>query len=157
AVSCNELPEPISPRPVGCPFVHHYGGPQREGSVYHVGMACYPTDIGRAPEDVLLFEIEDILRRAGHLREIASRGVNDALGLARGTGRIEDEQHIFGIHCLGRTVRQFAVEQLVPPVVTPPSHVDVRSRRLLRRGGARLDRRMLKGAVPTGFARAEER
>ena len=64
AVALDDLPEAILLRPVGRAFVHHHGRAVGQRSVDDVAVAGDPADIGRAPVDVVVFQIEDPLRVA---------------------------------------------------------------------------------------------
>ena len=68
-------------------------------------MARDPPDVGGAPEDVVVPEVEHFLRRRGHAGEIAAGGVHDPLRLAGGARRVEDEQHVLRVHRLARADR----------------------------------------------------
>src|SRR5215218_2450948 len=59
------------------------GRPVAQGPVHEEGVPCDPADVGLAPVDVVLFEVEDPFGRGLDLREVAACSVNDALGLAR--------------------------------------------------------------------------
>src|SRR5215208_4575037 len=85
-------------------------------------MAGHPTDVGRAPEDVGVLEVEYELRRGGATNEIAAGGVHDALRLPRRARRVEDVKHILSVHVLGLAAwRRFGHEPM-PPVVTAFAH-----------------------------------
>ena len=64
-------------------------------------MAGDPADVGRAPVDVVVAEVEDVLGGEVGLHGVAAGGVDQALGLAGGTGGVEDVERILGIHGLG--------------------------------------------------------
>ena len=73
AVALDDLPEAILLRPVGRAFVHHDGRAVGERAVDDVAVAGDPADVGGAPVDVLVLEVEDPLaswrrRRPGSRR-----------------------------------------------------------------------------------------
>ena len=100
--------------------------PVHERPVDDVGVPGDPADVGRAPVDVVIgIEVEDVLVGVGDLGEVAAAGVHDALGLRRGSARIEEVQEILGVHHLGRAFRRLLRYDVVPPDVAPFGHRDV--------------------------------
>ena len=91
--------------------------PGRERPVDHVAVAGDPADVGRAPVEVFVAEVEDPLGGLLHEEVVAGRGVLDALGLAGRAAGVEDEQRGFAIHGLGRAVGRGLVHQVVPPEI----------------------------------------
>ena len=90
AVALDQVPEPVARRRVGRALVHQARRAVREGAVDHVRVPRDPADVGRAPVDVLVLEIEDPLRRRVDPDQIAAGGVEDALRLPRRAGRVQD-------------------------------------------------------------------
>jgi hypothetical protein len=119
----DERPEPVALGPVGSALVHQAGRPVRERTVDEIGVSGDPPHVGRAPEDVALLEIEDVLHRARRADEIAARRVHDPLRLSRRARRVEDEEHILGIHHLGFAFVVRMLHEPVVPVVAPLDHV----------------------------------
>ncbi len=105
AVALDDVPEAILVREVRRAFVHHHRRAVGERAVHDVAVARDPADVRRAPVDVVFLEIEHPLRRRIASGEIAAGRVHDALGFPRGAGRVEDVEHVLGIHRLGRAVR----------------------------------------------------
>src|SRR5450759_4557574 len=91
AVSLADVPEPVLFGPVGRAFVHHAGRAVGERAVDEIRVPGHPTDVGRAPEDIVLLEIEDHSGRGCDSGEIAAGRVHDALWLAGGPRCVEDE------------------------------------------------------------------
>ena len=90
-----------------------------------VRVACDPADVGRAPVDVAVVVVEDVLVRHGSVEHVPTRAVLDALRLAGGPRRIEDEQRILGRHDrrfegIGLAAHEFVVPD-VPSLA--PGHV----------------------------------
>ncbi len=147
AVALDDLPEAILLRPVGRAFVHQHGGAVRERSVDDVAVAGDPADVGRAPVDVVLLEVEDPLGRGVAAGEIAAGRVDDALRLPGRARRVEDVEHVLRVHRLGLAVVGRLVHDLVVPVVAARLHVHAQvggaafhddDRRDRRRGFERL-------------------
>ncbi len=61
-------------------------------------MTGHPADIGGAPVNIVLFQIEDPFRRGIGPDKIAASGVNDSLRLSGGARRIEDVKQVLGVH-----------------------------------------------------------
>ena len=81
AVLFDERPEPIFLGPVGRAFVHQYGGAVGQWAVDDIAVASHPANIRRAPEHVLVFQIEHQLRGGIGPGEVTARGMDDSLGL----------------------------------------------------------------------------
>ena len=77
AVALDDLPEAILLRPVGRAFVHHHRRAVGQRTVDDVAVAGDPADVGRAPVDVLVLQVEDPL----------GRGVGADAGSRRSCGR----------------------------------------------------------------------
>ena len=75
--------------------------PSDKRTVDDVAVTGDPADVGGAPPDVVVFQIEDVLRRRDDPGQIAAGRVDDALRLARRAGRVKDVEHVLGVHRLG--------------------------------------------------------
>ncbi len=130
AVPLDQVPEAVARRRVRSALVHQTRRAVGERAVDHVRVARHPTDVGRAPVDVLVLQIEDPLRRRVHADQIPAGGVENALGLPRRAGRIEDVEGILGVHLLGRAALRRVFHQVVPPLVAAVPRLDLRARAL---------------------------
>ena len=72
----------------------------RERAVHDVGVAGDPADVGRAPVDLAVAIVEDLLVGQRRIDQVAAGGVQHALGLAGRAGGVEDEQRVLGAHRL---------------------------------------------------------
>ena len=132
AVALDDLPEARLVRPVGSAFVHHDGGAVGERAVDDVAVAGHPADVGRAPVDVFVLHVEDPLGGGVAADQIAGGGVDDALRLPRRAGRVEDVEHVLGVHRLGLDALASGVlHQPVVPVVAALLDVHREARRLI--------------------------
>ena len=86
----DDAPKSSLTRPIGRALVHQGGRAGRQRAIDNVRMSCHPADIGRAPVNVFVFDIEDPVHGGEHLRHISAAGVHHALGLAGGAGGVED-------------------------------------------------------------------
>ena len=101
-VLLDQVPEPVAARRVGRALVHHRRAAVRERAVHDVAVAGDPADVGGAPVDVGLgVHVEDVLVRERDLRQVAAGRVHDALGLAGGARRVEQEEQVLAVHRLG--------------------------------------------------------
>ena len=78
-------------------LVHERRRAVGERSVDDVGVARDPADVGGAPVDVVVLEVEDRLGGRGDVGEVAAGRVQDALGLAGRAARVEDEERVLGV------------------------------------------------------------
>ncbi len=83
AVALDQLPEAILLRPVGCALVHQHRGAVRERTVDDVAVPGDPADVGGAPVDVVVLEIEDPFGRRVGADQVAAGRVDDALSASR--------------------------------------------------------------------------
>ena len=97
----DDAPEAVWFGPIGGPFIHQACGAIGQGAVHDVAMAGHPPDVGRAPEDVFVADVEDVFVRELGLEQIAGRRVKNALGLSGGAAGVENEQRRFTVHLPG--------------------------------------------------------
>jgi hypothetical protein len=129
-VLLHHLPPGVLIREVRRALVHDRGGAVGHRAVDDVRVPGDPANVGGAPEHVPLgVEVEDHRGRRGHSGEVAAGGVHDALRLGGGSGGIQQEQRMFGLHRLGLAFRLGLLKQFVVPVVTAVPHVARRARR----------------------------
>ena len=82
AVVLDDAPEAVRVGPVRGTFIHQAGHAIGQRTVDQVAMAGDPADVGAAPIDVVLAEIENVFRRGIGLGEVTGCGVEDALGFS---------------------------------------------------------------------------
>src|SRR5690606_36658576 len=109
-------------------------------TVYDVAVAGDPADIGGAPVDVPVTVIEDVSMRHRSVDEIAAGGVQHALRLAGGTGGVEDEKRILGLHLLRLALGLNRAHLVVIPQVAAAGPADLRT-------GAAHDKHVLHADV----------
>lgn len=102
---------------------------EQQRRVHDVRVSGDPADIATAEEDVVVVDVERILGRGGRAQQVAGGRVHDAFGLARRSGRVQQEQRVFGHHRLGRRIGGVLLHLLGPPKVPAlgPGHVGARS------------------------------
>ncbi len=89
-VVVDDLPEARKIRPVGRALVHQHRGAVLQRPIDHIGMAGDPADVGRAPVDVLVSQVEDIFSGEVGLHSVgalADDGMGQLLALDGASGR----------------------------------------------------------------------
>jgi hypothetical protein len=104
-------------------FEHQRGGAIGEWSVDDVTVAGDPADIGGAPVDIVFAQVEHRFMGVGRIQQITTGGMQHALRLAGGTGGVEDEQRILGVHAFRLALGRLAVHHIVEPAVARGLHV----------------------------------
>src|SRR5205085_7722856 len=145
-VLLDERPEAILLRPVGGAFVDEHGRAARQRAVDDVGVAGDPTDVGGAPVDVRLLQIEHPLARGVAPGEVAAGGVDDPLRLAGRARGVERVEHVLGVDERRRAVRGRLLHQRVVPGVAIGAHGHGVFR-FLRRGAAHHHDHVLDGGA----------
>src|ERR1043166_1372480 len=69
------LPKSIGRGPVWRAFVHNHRGAIREWTVHNITVASDPADIGGAPKNVFIANVEDIFHRGIDAHQITTGGV----------------------------------------------------------------------------------
>src|SRR5690606_39210999 len=113
----DHLPQPVGRRVDGVALVDDLGGAEGHGPVDDVAVPGDPADVGGAPVDVVLLEVEDVLGRQRHVDLVPAGRVQDALGTAGGARRVEDVGRVLGVDGHGGAlVRRLAHDVVVPLV-----------------------------------------
>ncbi len=124
-VALDDFPEAVAARLIGRAFVHHDARAVRERPVDDVAVAGDPADVGGAPVDVVVAEIEDELRGPHALQEIAGGSVQHAFGFAGGAAGVEDVERMLGIEGKRGAILRGAFFEIVPPVVASLAPGDI--------------------------------
>ena len=122
-VLVDDVPEPRHVGIVGDAFEHHRGRAVGQRTIDDVTVAGDPAHVGRAPVDVVLAQVEHSFVRIRGEQQVAAGGVQHALGLAGGTGGVEDEQRIFRVHRFGRAFGRLRIHHRIEPAITRHLHV----------------------------------
>src|SRR3984885_1947955 len=75
-------------------LVENARGTEGERAVDDIGVAGDPADVRHAPVGVVRVDVLVVLRRAGHVGEVAADGVLAALGTPGGAGGVHQEQRV---------------------------------------------------------------
>src|SRR5581483_10269650 len=103
-------------------FVHDDRRAARERAVADVAVTGDPADVRRAPEHVVVAQIEDPLSRHVHAEQIPGRRMLDAFGLAGRARRVEQIQRMLGVDPFRLARRALLPRDVVPPAVAPGFH-----------------------------------
>src|SRR5215213_10802171 len=144
-VALDQIPVPVRTRVAWCPLELNGGRAVTERAIHEVRVPRDPADVGLAPVDVVVLDVEDPLGRGLDLREVATRRVHDTLGLARRAGGIEYVEDVLRVHLLGRALGVGVFHQVVPVLVAALRHVHVLTRTL------RDDHTLYGGSVLEGL------
>ncbi len=167
----DDAPEAILRGPIRSPLVHDDRGAVGERSVHDVAVAGHPPDVRRAPVHIVVPKIEDPLRGRVGSDEVPASGVHDPFRFPGRSGRVEDVEHVLGVHRFGRTGGGGVLRETVIPVVPALLDVDRERRASLalddddvldrRRRAQRLVGRLLQRhdltAAPAAVRRNQER
>ena len=96
-VAIDNFPEAIALREVRSAFVHHDAGAVGKRAVDDVAVAGDPADVGGAPIDVVIAQIENQSGAPGALEQVAGGSVQDALRFSGGAAGVENVERMFGI------------------------------------------------------------
>src|SRR5690606_23721930 len=140
---------------------HQGGGAVGQRPVDEVGVAGDPADVGGAPEDLARTVVEHALVGQRSVGQVTAGGVQHALGLAGGTGGVEDEQRLFGTHFLRRADAAGNLHQVFVPDVAMLVPLDVGAGALdhddlLHTGGFRVGQRVVDVGLQRHLATATQ-
>ena len=125
AVLLDDAPEAVLVGEVGRALVHHRRRAVGERAVDDVGVPGHPADVGGAPVDVGVVEVEDPLGRRVDAGEVAARRVHGCPWACPSSPRCRG-----GRACPRRpssrrgSRRRRALDEVVPPDVAAGLHVD---------------------------------
>ena len=117
AVSLDDLPHAVAHGPVRRALVHDGGRAVGERPIDQVAVTGHPTDVGRAPVDVILLEVEDPLRGRVGADQVPTGRVDDPLRLPGRPGGIEDVEHVLRVHRFRLAGQRRLRHQRVIPVI----------------------------------------
>src|SRR6266478_9900990 len=93
----DDFPEAIGLGPVRGPLVHNSRRTIRQRTINDIAVAGNPADVGGAPKNVFITNVEDILHGRVNTDEITTSGMQDPLRLPGGTAGIEKIKRMFAI------------------------------------------------------------
>ncbi len=90
-VILDDLEPSAEVREVGSAFVHHASSTEAERAINYVGMTCDPSDISRAPPDIVILDIEDPMQSLSRTDAVSTMDVLDTLRLAGSARCVQNE------------------------------------------------------------------
>ena len=121
-VLVDQPPEAVRLREVRRALVDEARAAVAQNAVGHVAVPGDPAHVRGAEVDVLRPEVEVVLRRGVAAEQVARRGVQDALRLARAAAGVEDEKRMLAVEHGGRADGADRLRLLVQPESRPGRH-----------------------------------
>ena len=140
-VVLNHFPETSSVRKCGHALKHNFSAAQGQRAVGDVGVSCHPSNVGRAPEHVVWFQVEGPLGGQGCVQQVAASRVLYTFGFACGARGVKQEQGMLSAHPFGLASAGLLSKQFVHPSVTACRHGHI--------GTAALDHQHIFDAAAT--------
>ena len=129
AVALAELPETAAVGEGGRTFVHDERRARGERTVGDIAVAGDPADIGRAPEDIVVAQVEHPAGGDFRAEQVARARMLDAFRATRGTRGVEQEQRMLGVDPLRLAGGRLVGDGVVPPDIAAGDHRGRRARR----------------------------
>src|SRR5207247_6331537 len=126
----NDSPEAVRFRPIRRAFIHESGRAIRERTINDVAVPGHPSDISRAPKNILVSNIEHVFRGRIDSDQITTGGVEDSFRLPGRTAGVKDVKRMFAIESCRWTIVVHVLELAMPPDITAFFHVDLIARAL---------------------------
>ena len=149
----DDSPEPIRLGPVRRAFVHDDGRAIRERAINDVAVSGDPADIGRAPINIFIADIEDVFGGRINAHQITAGGVQNSFRFSGRSAGVKNVKRMLAVERRGRAVCIHVFQFPMPPNVAAFLHVDV----ICRRGEkqSRAGQRCRRGARHRHFSLAE--
>ncbi len=122
AVLLDDLPHAIRLGTIRHALIEEAGAAVGKNAVGDVAVAGDPADVGRTEVDILRLDIEVVLRRHVRAEQVARRGVQDALRLARAAAGVEDEKRVLAVENLGGAIGLDRAHFFMEPVIATERH-----------------------------------
>src|SRR6266487_4194728 len=101
----DDFPEPIGFRPIRRAFVHDGCRTIGERTVDNIAVARDPADVSRAPKDIFIPNVEDVLRSRVNSDQITAGGMENAFWFPSGAARVEKIKRMLAVEWHRRTAR----------------------------------------------------
>src|SRR4029453_13588806 len=121
----DDFPEPIGFRPIRRAFVHDGCRAISERTIDDVAVTRDPADISRAPKDIFISNVEDVLCGRINSDQITACSVKDAFWFASGATRVEKIKRVLAVERHRWTVRVDILQLAMPPDVAAFFHVNL--------------------------------
>src|SRR6478609_3863793 len=93
----DDSPEPIGLWPVRCAFIHDNSCAIRERTIDDVAVTGDPADIGCAPENILIADIENVFGRAINVYQVTAGGVQNPFRFAGRSAGVEKVKRMLAV------------------------------------------------------------
>src|SRR4029077_6327801 len=113
----DNTPQTIFVRPIRRPLIHHLGYAVGHGAIDNMRVSGYPSNVGRAPEDIVFFHIEDPLVGKRDTSEITTCRMHDPLGFTRSTAGKKKKKDALTVHLPRPAPERCFRHKLIPPMV----------------------------------------
>lgn len=97
---------------------HDCSHTQQKWRVDDISMACNPSYITTAEENVVVVNVENVLSSCCSANEVSSSSVHDTLGLSSRSRCVKQEERVFRAHRLWWEVVGVLLDLLVPPPIS---------------------------------------
>ena len=121
----HDVPETIGFRPIRSPLVHQNGRSIGQRAIDNVTVPGDPTDICRAPVNIIILEVKDVFGGELGTQQVTSGGMQNPLGLASGSTGVEDEERMLTAELCRRTDGRCFGDFLMPPEIPSFFHGDL--------------------------------
>src|SRR4029450_7795256 len=111
----DDFPEPIGFRPIRRAFVHDGCRAISERTIDDVTVTRDPADISRAPKDIFISKVEDVLGGRINSNQITACSVKDAFWFASGATRVEKIKRVLAVERHTRPVRVDILYRTIAP------------------------------------------
>src|SRR5260370_27856417 len=122
SIFLDDFPETIGFGPVWGSLVHNGRCTIRQRTVNDIAVAGHPADVGGAPKNVFITNVEDILHGRVNADEITASGMQDPLRLHAGSARIEKVKRMLAIEGCRRKVCIDILQFPGPPDIAASFH-----------------------------------
>lgn len=96
---------------------HHSSSCIRQRSIHAVRMARDPSNISRAPINIIRLVVKHQLERGRRVKQVSSCRVQHTLRLARRSASVQHKERIFRLHPFGIARRVSALHFVMPPEI----------------------------------------
>src|SRR5438128_11757423 len=120
AIFFDDFPEAIGLRPVRYALVHNSRCAIRERTINNITVSGYPADVGGAPKNVFVTNVEHVFHGRVNADEITARRMQNSFRFSRGTTRVKKIKRILAADRWRRPACMAAL-QIPTPSANPVS------------------------------------
>src|SRR6266513_5403506 len=124
AIFFDDFPEAIRLRPVRYALVHNGGRAIRQRTINNITVSGYPADVGGAPKNVFVTNVEHVFHGRVNADEITARRMQNSLRFSRGTTRVKKIKRMLAAERYRRAVCIDILQFPMPPDITAFFHVN---------------------------------